>query len=68
MAGHRLFFPFPDTPTLIWIKEKEGIFCTRTPRRVLQSVDIAPVAKNLTMTKAILPPAAKRPVQAPQAV
>jgi hypothetical protein len=65
MAGHRLFFPFPDTPTLIWIKEKEGIFCTRTPRRVLQSVDIAPVAKNLTMTKAILPPAAKRPVQAP---
>jgi hypothetical protein len=30
MAGHRLFFfPFRDTPTLIWIKEKEGIFCTR---------------------------------------
>jgi hypothetical protein len=29
MAGHRLFFfPFWDTPTLIWIKEKEGIFWT----------------------------------------
>ena len=27
MTGHRLFFPFRDTPTLIWIKEKEGIFC-----------------------------------------
>jgi hypothetical protein len=65
MTGYRFFFPFPDTPTLIWIKEKEGIFCTRAPHRVLQSVDIGPVAKNLTMTKAILPPAAKRPVQAP---
>jgi hypothetical protein len=59
MAGHRLFFPFRDTPTLIWIKEKEGIFCTGAPRHALQSVDIAPVAKNLTMPKAILPPAAK---------
>jgi hypothetical protein len=28
MTGYRLFFPFRDTPTLIWIKEKEEIFCT----------------------------------------
>jgi len=50
MAGYRLFFPFRDMPTLIWIKEKEGIFCTGGVR-LLQSVDIDPVAKNLTMTK-----------------
>jgi hypothetical protein len=46
MAGHRLFFPFRDMPTLIWIKEKEGIFCTWAPRRVFQPVDIGPVAKT----------------------
>jgi hypothetical protein len=51
-------FPFRDTPTLIWIKEKEGIFCTGEPRRVFQSLDMGPVAKNLTMPEAILPPAA----------
>jgi len=28
MTDHRFFFPFRDMPTLIWIKEKEGIFCT----------------------------------------
>jgi hypothetical protein len=28
MTGYRFFFPFRDMPTLIWIKEKEGIFCT----------------------------------------
>jgi predicted pyridoxine 5'-phosphate oxidase superfamily flavin-nucleotide-binding protein len=44
MAGYRLFFPFRDMPTLIWIKEKEVIFCAggaswRPP------VDIGPVAK-----------------------
>jgi len=34
MTGYRLFFPFRDTPTLIWIKEKEGIFCTGEASRV----------------------------------
>jgi hypothetical protein len=54
MTGHRLFFfPFRDTPTLIWIKEKGGIFCSREPRRLFQSVDTGPVAENLTMPKAI---------------
>jgi hypothetical protein len=53
MTGYRFFFPFRDTPTLIWIKEKEGIFCSREPRRIFQSVDIGPVAENLTMPKAI---------------
>jgi len=26
MTGYRLFFPFRDMPTLIWIKKKAGIF------------------------------------------
>jgi hypothetical protein len=59
MTDYRFFFPFRDTLTLIWIKEKGGIFCSREPRRIVQSVDIGPVAENLTMPKAILPPAAK---------
>jgi hypothetical protein len=59
MTGHRLFFPLRDTPTLIWIKEKGGIFCSKEPRRIFQSVDTGPVAENLTLPKAILPPAAK---------
>jgi hypothetical protein len=65
MTGYRLFFPFRDTPTLIWIKEKEGIFCIRAPRRIFQSVDVGPIAKDLTMTKAICRLLRSRPVQAP---
>jgi len=33
VTGYRLFFPFRDMPTLIWIKKKAGIFCSE-PRRV----------------------------------
>jgi hypothetical protein len=52
MAGHRLFFPFRDMPTLIWIKKKEGIFCTRGSLVVSSNrVNKGPVARNLTMTK-----------------
>jgi hypothetical protein len=61
MADHRLFFPFRDTPTLIWIKKKEGIFCTARAFVAFQSVNTGPVAENLTMTKAVLQPPAKSP-------
>jgi hypothetical protein len=57
MAGHRLFFPFRDTPTLIWIKEKEGIFCTGEASSRFPVGRHSSVAKNLTMPKAIFPPA-----------
>jgi hypothetical protein len=60
MAGHRLFFPFRDMPTLIWIKKKEGIFCARgEPRHVLQSGQQGSGCQKFNDDEAILPPAAK---------
>jgi hypothetical protein len=59
MTGHRLFFPFRDIPTLIWIKEKEGIFCRWRAFVTFQSDKTGPVAENLTMTKAVSPPGRK---------
>jgi hypothetical protein len=56
MTGYRLFFP----PTLIWIKKKEGIFCTGS-LVAFQPVNIGPVAGNLTMMKAFFQPAATPP-------
>jgi hypothetical protein len=48
MAGYRLFFPFRDMPTLIWIKQKEGIICARGSLVVSSNrVNKGPVARTI---------------------
>jgi hypothetical protein len=45
-------------PTLIWIKEKEGIFCTGEASSRLQSVDMGRLPK-FNDDESDLPPAVK---------
>jgi hypothetical protein len=52
VAGYRLLFPFRDMPTLIWIKEKDGIFCAG--ESLVAFGQHGSGCRNSTMTAAIV--------------